>query len=96
MELFLLLFKWNFDVDFFKCVITSFFIFLETPWLLYGIIIGLSVGYVMLIVGGILYGFIKLGRWIRTRVLTGLERRRQHSEPTIIQLRQLQENLNQA
>ena len=50
----------------------------------------------MLIVGGILYGFIKLGRWIRTRVLTGLERRRQHSEPTIIQLRQLQENLNQA
>ena len=47
----------------------------------------------MLIVGGILYGFIKLGRWIRTRVLTGLEKRRQHSEPTIIQLRQLQGKL---
>ena len=68
------------------------FIFLEKPWLLYGIIIGLSLGYVVLIIGVTLYGFIKLGRWMSRF----FERKRQQTEPTAIQLRELQQNLNQA
>ena len=69
-----------------------FFILLERPWLLYGIIIGLSLGYVILIIGASLYGFIKLGRWMSTF----FERERQQAEPNAIQLGEIQQNLNQA
>ena len=68
----------------------------EKPWLLYGIIIGLSSGYALVMIGGIIYGLIKLGRWIRTKVSTFYEKRREQAEPTVLHLRQLQENLNQA
>ena len=70
-----------------------FFVLLETPWLLYGIIIGLSSGYALLMIGGIIYGLIKLGRWIRTKVSTFFNERREQSEPTALHLRQLQDNV---
>ena len=70
-----------------------FFVLLETPWLLYGIIIGLSSGYALLMIGGIIYGLIKLGRWIRTKVSTFFNKRREQSEPTALHLRQLQDNV---
>ena len=70
-----------------------FFVLLETPWLLYGIIIGLSSGYALLMIGGIIYGLIKLGRWIRTKVSTFLDKRREQAEPTALHLRQLQDNV---
>ena len=83
----------------------SFFFFCssEKPWLLYGIIIGLSSGYALVMIGGIIYGLIKLGRWIRTKVTTFFDKRREQAEPTALHLRQmhdnvrqLQDNLNQA
>ena len=70
-----------------------FFVLLETPWLLYGIIIGLSSGYALLMIGGIIYGLIKLGRWIRTKVSTFFNKRREQAEPTALHLRQLQDNV---
>ena len=70
-----------------------FFVLLETPWLLYGIIIGLSSGYALLMIGGIIYGLIKLGRWIRTKVSTFFDKRREQAEPTALHLRQLQDNV---
>ena len=54
-------------------------------------------------IGGIIYGLIKLGRWIRTKVATFFDKRREQAEPTALHLRQmhdnvrqLQDNLNQA
>ena len=70
-----------------------FFVLLETLWLLYGIIIGLSSGYALLMIGGIIYGLIKLGRWIRTKVSTFFNKRREQAEPTALHLRQLQDNV---
>ena len=70
-----------------------FFVLLETPWLLYGIIIGLSSGYALLMIGGIIYGLIKLGRWIKTKVSTFFDKRREQAEPTALHLRQLQDNV---
>ena len=70
-----------------------FFALLETPWLLYGIIIRLSSGYALLMIGGIIYGLIKLGRWIRTKVSTLFNKRREQAEPTALHLRQLQDNV---
>ena len=70
-----------------------FFVLLETPWLLYGIIIGLSSGYALLMIGGIIYGLIKLGRWIRTKVSTFFDKRKEQAEPTALHLRQLQDNV---
>ena len=70
-----------------------FFVLLETPWLLYGIIIGLSSGYALLMIGGIIYGLIKLGRWIRTKVSTFFNKRREQAGPSALHLRQLQDNV---
>ena len=44
-------------------------------------------------IGGIIYGLIKLGRWIRTKVSTFFNKRREQSEPTALHLRQLQDNV---
>ena len=44
-------------------------------------------------IGGIIYGLIKLGRWIRTKVSTFFNKRREQAEPTALHLRQLQDNV---
>ena len=90
--------------DFYICYKKGFFFCSsEKPWLLYVIIIGLSSGYALVMIGGIIYGLIKLGRWIRTKVATFFDKGREQAEPTAIHLRkmqdnvrQLQDNLNQA
>ena len=81
------------DFIFVTKIFVLFFVLLETPWLLYGIIIGLSSGYALLMIGGIIYGLIKLGRWIRTEVSTFFNKRREQAEPTALHLRQLQDNV---
>ena len=73
--------------------ICSAFFLLETPWLLYRIIIGLSSGYALLMIGCIIYGLIKLGRWIRIKVSTFFDKKREQAEPTVLHLRQLQDNV---
>ena len=73
-----------------KCCIREiiYFYFLETPWLLYGIIIALATGYVLAISGVIIYGCDKL--ITKIRIFRG-----GYNEPVVIQLRNLQEQLHQ-
>ena len=68
----------------------------DTPWLLYGIIIALASGYALLMMGCIIWGFVKLVRYIRHRVSNFMEQKRQEEPgPSPHQLRQMLENLRQ-
>ena len=78
--------------------IFSFFFFkniLDTPWMLYGIIITLSVGYVIALVGGIVYGCVKCIQFTNVKILQFRNKRREQTAPTPIELRQMQQNVQQ-
>ena len=69
--------------------------FLDTPWVLWGIIIALSTGYAIALVVGLVYGCVKCSRFIQLKIIQFRNQRREESEPHPIQLRQLQQNLQQ-
>ena len=73
----------------FSCIL----IILEKPWMLYGIIIALSSGYAVALIGGIIYGFIKCIQYTHDKVLQFRNKRREEAEPRPMQLRQMQQNL---
>ena len=69
--------------------------FLDTPWVLWGIIIALSSGYAISLVVALVYGCVKCSKFIQDKIIQFRNQRKEDSEPHHMQLRQLQQNLQQ-
>ena len=72
-----------------------FFIhFLERPWVLFGVIIGLSSGYVIALTAGMVYGCIKCFKFTHLKI-SQLREQRGNTEPDPMHLRVMQERVQQ-
>ena len=60
--------------------------------MLYGIIIALSIGYTVALIGGMVYGCMKYIQFTHVKILQFRNKRREQAEPKPMELRQMQQN----
>ena len=63
--------------------------------MLYGIIIALSIGYAVALIGGMVYGCMKCIQFTHVKILQFRNKRREQAEPKPMELRQMQQNVQQ-
>ena len=81
-------------INFFKDTV-CLYTFLDTPWVLWGIIIALSSGYAIALIVGLVYGCVKCIKLIQLKIIQFREQQRENSEPNPVDLRVMQERVQQ-
>ena len=71
------------------------YIFLDKPWILYGIIILLSFGYILLLFGGIIYGCVKCIKFTKLKWRQFRQQKEMEKELGPIQLRLLNSSIQE-
>ena len=69
--------------------------FLDTPWVLLGIILALSSVYAIALVVGLVYGCVKCIKLIQLKIIQFKNQQRENSEPNPVDLRIMQERVQQ-
>ena len=69
--------------------------FLERPWVLFGVIIGLSSGYAIALIVGLVFGCIKCLKFTELKISQWRENKRENTEPDPMHLRVMQQRVQQ-
>ena len=69
--------------------------FLDRPWVLFGVIIGLSSGYAIAFIVGLVFGCIKCLKFTELKISQWRENKRENTEPDPMHLRVMQQRVQQ-